>query len=564
MDNTDQQRQDLIERLRYGQEDPYNIDFGTVRYAIYARKSTSGEERQASSIEDQIRDCMEKVAIPNNLNVVKVYQESFSAKVSDVREKFNEMIHDIQMGRIDGVISWHPDRLARNMKDAGAIIELVDRMSIRDLRFPTFQFDNSPHGKMALGISFVMAKQYSEHLSESVSRGNKRATEDGEFIGKFKHGYILDSSRHFQPDPVNFIKIKKMFDMALEGASQKDVRLWINEQDYKVQKRQGYEPVPHEWTADSVSKLLRDPFYTGVLRWGKNLVNLVEEYDFEPIISVDDFLTLNKIKSLDAVKIVTVNRPKGGDIRANLLRRMVYCAPCNTPLTCMIIDKRNPETKEIISSRFYYKCETDECEMYNKAIRAGEVIAFAQKFFEQYLFTTESNYETYLDNAKKYLKKQNSKLDSEVGRLNVLIANKQQAYDRTKELIADNPDLSKHYDLDKYMQDINDMRLEYNKTVVLRRESKDSLPTYADYLKLFESAPVILGKIRDMKQMDLLLKNFFLNFTVTPTRKGSFKGSEVSCKLKEPWNGFLESGNFVLGAGEETLTLDLFLGKEAL
>ena len=40
-----------------------------------------------------------------------------------------------------------------------------------------------------------MAKQYSEHLSESVDRGNKRAIEDAEFIGKFKHGYILDSNR---------------------------------------------------------------------------------------------------------------------------------------------------------------------------------------------------------------------------------------------------------------------------------------------------------------------------------------------------------------------------------
>lgn len=92
------------------------------------------------------------------------------------------------------------------MKEAGVIIDLVDRGLIKDLRFATFTFENNPAGKMLLGITFVMAKQYSEHLSESVDRGNKRAIEDAEFIGKFKHGYILDSNRFFQPDPKKLYK----------------------------------------------------------------------------------------------------------------------------------------------------------------------------------------------------------------------------------------------------------------------------------------------------------------------------------------------------------------------
>ena len=127
----------------------------------------------------------------NPLNVVKVYEESTSAKVADTREQFKALVHQIELGNIDGVIAWHPDRLARNMKEAGTIIDLVDRGLIRDLKFPTFTFENTPAGKMLLGITFVMAKQYSEHLSESVDRGNARAVEDAEFIGKFKHGYIL-------------------------------------------------------------------------------------------------------------------------------------------------------------------------------------------------------------------------------------------------------------------------------------------------------------------------------------------------------------------------------------
>ena len=215
-------QQQLLELLKAGQpEDMTKVDTSQVRYALYARKSTTSEDRQASSIEDQIKECMDVVVIPNGLNVVEVYQESVSAKYPDARERFSDMIRDIQMGRIDGVIAWHPDRLSRNMKDAGAIIDLVDRHAIRDLKFKTFTFENTPAGKMLLGITFVMAKQYSEHLSESVGRGNKRATEDGEFIGKFMHGYVIDAQRHLQPDPDNFKLIKHMLNMSIEGKSQK-------------------------------------------------------------------------------------------------------------------------------------------------------------------------------------------------------------------------------------------------------------------------------------------------------------------------------------------------------
>lgn len=38
----------------------------------------------------------------------------------------------------------------------------------------------------------------------------------------------------------------------------------------------------------------------------------------------------------------------------------------------------------------------------------------------------------------------------------------------------------------------------------------------------------------------------------------------MTYKLNEPWKGFVDSGNFVRGAGEGTLTPGLILGKDAL
>lgn len=563
MSNTDDP-QKLLELLQAGLPKPPNqVDTDTLRYAIYARKSTTSEDRQASSKEDQIRECMEKVVTPNNLNVVEIYEESFSAKVADTRENFNRLINDIENGRIDGLIAWHPDRLSRNMKEAGTIIDLVDRGLIKDLRFPTFTFENTPAGKMLLGITFVMAKQYSEHLAESVDRGNKRAIEDGEFIGKFKHGYIIDAKRNLIPDPRNFTKIKHMFSMALEGKSQKDIRLWINNQFYAAQKRSGGEYVPHVWDKDDVSKLLRDPHYAGVHRWGKTLINLVEKYDFEPMITVEDFLKINKISNLDETKVLAIHRPRSGT-KADLLRGIVYCGKCHKTLTSMLIPKRDKQTNEVIHARYYYKCETPECEMYDKSARASLVISAAQEFFEHFLFVTKTNYSYFVKQAEKEAERQTKEFDSTVARLKVEIANKEKAYGQTKDLVLDKPHLSDHFDLDSQAKEIEKIKNNYKKAMNQRGNIKGSIPTFEEYLKLFETTPVILGKIRDMKQMDALLRIFFSNFTITPGKKSFVKGSTVSCKLKEPWNGFLESNDFVLGAGTGTLTLDLFLGKEAL
>lgn len=540
----------LLELLQAGQpSDPSDVDISTVRYALYARKSTTGEDKQASSIEDQIDECYEKLIIPKKLNVVRVYQESYSAKVSDLRDEFNDMVREINAGNIDGIIAWHPDRLSRNMKEAGAIIDLVDRRAIRDMQFATFTFENTPAGKMLLGITFVMAKEYSEKLSVDVGRGNKRAIEGGEFIGKFKHGYILDINRYFRPDPFNFGKVQHMFEMALNGKSQKEIRLWINEQGYTVQKRQGEKHMPHKWDKDDVSKLLRDPHYVGVHKWGVNHTDLTMKYDFEPMLTVEEFLTINKVDSLSDSKVLTLHRPRGGIVNADLLRGLVYCGECKKSLTSMLIPKKDKQTGKVKEQRYYYKCETEGCTMHNKSARAGIVIDTAQDFFKSYLFTTKSNYAEYLKQAEIEAKRKTAQYESAISRLKLLIANKEKVYEEMKDLILKSPDMKDHYDLNKHLKAIDKLKADYKRAIRQKEKIKAVIPTFEEYLKLLESTPVILGKIREMKTMDALLRIFFSNFTIMPAAKGSFKGSIVTYKLNEPWRGFVDANDFVRGAG---------------
>ena len=107
-----------------------------IKYFLYTRKSTDTEDKQVLSIQSQLTEVRE-YAKKNSLNVVQEFQESRTAK-SPGRPIFNEMIRLIEKGKAEGILSWHPDRLARNSIDGGKIIYLIDTGHIVDLRFPTY------------------------------------------------------------------------------------------------------------------------------------------------------------------------------------------------------------------------------------------------------------------------------------------------------------------------------------------------------------------------------------------------------------------------------------------
>lgn len=112
-----------------------------IKYFAYARKSTEGEERQAISIESQ-KDKIKEFF--SDLEIVQTFEERHSAFIPYNRPAFKEMIERIQNGEAQGIITWHPDRLSRNEIDAATITYMIRMGQIKDLKFGSYNFDNSP------------------------------------------------------------------------------------------------------------------------------------------------------------------------------------------------------------------------------------------------------------------------------------------------------------------------------------------------------------------------------------------------------------------------------------
>lgn len=181
-----------------------------MKYIAYSRKSTDESDRQILSIESQISE-LKEFASRQNLEILDFVTEARTAK-SPGRPHFNDVLKRIENGEAQGIISWHPDRLARNSIDGGKIIYLLDTGKLIDLKFPSFWFENSPQGKFVLNIAFGQSKYYVDNLSENVKRGQRTLLKKGVLPSRPRKGYIYNDRECFHEiDPIKSKVIKKRF-----------------------------------------------------------------------------------------------------------------------------------------------------------------------------------------------------------------------------------------------------------------------------------------------------------------------------------------------------------------
>lgn len=369
------------------------IDPTKLRYVLYARKSSEETGNQFRSIGDQITDC-KQYAAKNHLTIKGIVEEKKSAKVPNRRPLFRQMLEDIRAGKYDGILFWHPDRLARNMLEAGEIIDLIDNGIIKDLQSPTFHFDNDSSGKMMLGMLFVFAKQYSEHLSESVLRGNAHNLKEGKSAGTPKWGYTRDNDGRYKPDE-NFDYIKDGWEMRANGASLSEVLdYWVSHNVYRLTKENPRKhtvvrevPLNKKATASSI---FRDPFYYGILCQSRKEIDLTEIYDFKPMIDKETY-----------VKVQAISRSRTGKTKANQgktffpLRHMVICGKCGKYMS--VGASKNPKGEKYL----YYRCYNKDCNREKRGVRANIILNALYKEVDKLEFT-DKEYRLFNERVKEF------------------------------------------------------------------------------------------------------------------------------------------------------------------
>src|SRR3989338_9389808 len=235
-----------------------------LRYCLYARKSTEAEDKQALSIESQVKE-MQTLAERERLHVVEIKRESHSSKEVGKRPVFNQMIEDIRQQKVNAILTWAPDRLARNAGDLGAIVDLMDKKMLLDIRTYGQRFTNNPNEKFLLMILGSQAKLENDNKAVNVKRGLRTRCEMGLRPGVEPTGYLnekhIDKKCQARIDPKRAHVIKQMFEkMAYEQWSGRKIYRWLREIDFKTKTG---KPL----VLANVYLILRNHFYYGTFEF---------------------------------------------------------------------------------------------------------------------------------------------------------------------------------------------------------------------------------------------------------------------------------------------------------
>ena len=325
-----------------------------MKYILYARKSTEEDDRQVLSIEAQLIE-LEEFAAKEKLEIVASLCEAKTAKEPG-RIKFAEMLSLIERGKADGIISWHPDRLARNSVDGGKIIHMVDRGLIKSLKFPTFWCEPTPQGLFMLSIAFGQSKYFVDNLRENVKRGLRQKIRNGVWPGWAPVGYTNNpKTRMVDIDQEKVSRVKKVFELYATGNyTLHSLANWCVEHNLKGNKN-------NKISISSLQKILQNIFYFGLMKFKGEIF----EGHHEPLISK---------KLFDRVQEVMAKRGKKKDIRKHhfAFLGLLKCASCGCAITV-----------EIQKGHHYYHCTKKKGPCQEKHYLREEVLTEQIKSFLQ-------------------------------------------------------------------------------------------------------------------------------------------------------------------------------------
>jgi DNA invertase Pin-like site-specific DNA recombinase len=345
-----------------------------LSYCLYARKSSESDERQAMSIESQVKE-MTDLAAKENILIKEVRVESFSAKTSNTRPVFGSIIDDIKSGLFNAILTWAPDRLSRNAGDLGSLIDLMDAKKLLSIRTYSQVFSDSPNEKFLLMILCSQAKLENDNRGLNVKRGIRAKCEMGWRPCMPPLGYYnraFGGIKDIVIDPDRGSMVSEMFNkVAYHGYSGREIKNWLDSVGFST--RSGKKV-----TLSQIYLMLKNPFYYGQFeyplgsdKWYKG--------SHKPLVSKEVF---DKVK----VQLIVPRKAKWGS-KGFAFKHIIKCANCKASIVGE--EKFKKLLDGSVKKHIYYHCSgSKECNYIKPYIREEKLIEQLSNFIDS--LNTES------------------------------------------------------------------------------------------------------------------------------------------------------------------------------
>lgn len=192
---------------------------GERRAAIYVRQSLD-RGGEGLAVARQIEDCTALVE-RNGWKLVGTFTDNdVSASSGRVRPQYKRLMEAVEAGRVDTIVSWAPDRLARRPRDLEDLLDLVEG---RGISLATVSGDvdlSTPYGRTIARIFGAIARQETEQKGARQARANLQRAQDGRTSWTRRpFGYDLDDTGSIVVVGAEAAELHKAADAILAGAT---------------------------------------------------------------------------------------------------------------------------------------------------------------------------------------------------------------------------------------------------------------------------------------------------------------------------------------------------------
>lgn len=299
---------------------------------IYARYSSDGQREE--SIEGQLRECKE-YAERHNMAVISTYIDRALSAKSDNRPEFQKMIRDSARKQFEVVLVWKLDRFARNRFDSATYRAILKRNGVNVVSAKE-NISDGPEGIILEAMLEGMAEYYSAELSVKVKRGQKEnALKCKANGGMIPFGYIINSERYYEIDPLTAPIVLEIFTRYADGQTIKEISEDMN-------ARGVFTATKYKYTnKSSLHNLLKNRRYIGEYRYGDTITP-----DGMPAIVPQDIF--DKVRER-----MEKNKHKPAAMKADeeyILTTKLFCGKCGTMMVGV------GGTSKTGKVHHYYKC----------------------------------------------------------------------------------------------------------------------------------------------------------------------------------------------------------------
>lgn len=352
--------------------------------AVYLRLSREdgdvcdeSRKEESNSITNQKRLIHDFLKGREDIHVFKEYVDDGYTGSDFLRPSFQEMIKDMEAGKVNLIIVKDLSRFGREYIEAGRYLQKV--FPAAGVRFiaVTDHYDSLTADRteksIVIPVKNFVNDAYSADLSVKIRSHLESKRGNGEYTGAYvSYGFMKDSSDHNKlvADPVAGENVKLIFQWKLDGMSNSRIAEKLNAlgipapADYKrslgIRYQSGFQKnLYSKWSPVAVGRILSNPLCKGLVVQGKKerinhkIKKMVAKPEAEQSRYRQEDLALIGEKQFETMQglLKKDTRTNPGQERAYLFSGILYCPDCGRQ---MIRRKTTHKGKQTI----FYICKT--------------------------------------------------------------------------------------------------------------------------------------------------------------------------------------------------------------